>query len=104
MAVVADPEAVQFIAEHGGRVYVYADGAGMKHVKTNAPHDTSLQFEQIDGDGFQLFVECDLVAPETWTVVLRHLPLRHLDVLWDGGQPGPDTMPRTDPWELFRLL
>ena len=42
MAVVADPEAVAFIAEHGGRLYVYADGAGMKHVKTAPPHDASL--------------------------------------------------------------
>jgi hypothetical protein len=69
MAVVADPEAVRFIAEHGGRVYVYADRAGLKHVKTQVPDDTSLRFEQVDGDGFQLFVESDLVAPETWTVV-----------------------------------
>jgi hypothetical protein len=88
MAVDADPEAVRFIAEHGGRVWVYADGAGLKHVKTMAPDDTSLQFEEIDGDGFLLFVESDLVQPETWNVELRHFPHRHIDVLWDGHQPG----------------
>jgi hypothetical protein len=89
VSVVADPDAAQFIAEHGGRVWVYADGAGMKHVKTHVPHDLSLQFEQIDGDGFQLLVESDLMQPETWNVVLHHFPHRHVDVLWDGHQPGP---------------
>jgi hypothetical protein len=88
MTVVADPDAVRFIAEHGGRVYVYADRAGMKQVKTEAPHDPSLQFEQINGYGFQLFVETDIVRPETWNVKLRHLPHQHVDVLWDGRQPG----------------
>ncbi len=88
MAVEADPETVQFIAEHGGRVYVYAVGDGLKQVKTETPDDRSIQFEQIDGDGFQLFVESDLAQPETWNVVLRHFPHQHLDVLWDGQQPG----------------
>jgi len=88
VAVEADPEALGFIAEHGGRVYVYASAAGLKHVTTSAPDEPSLQFEQLDGDGFQLFVEADLVQPETWTVVLRHLPHHHVDVLWDGHQPG----------------
>jgi hypothetical protein len=93
VAVIADPEAVQFIAEHGGRVYVYADRGGMKRVKTMAPDDTSLQFEQIDGDGFQLFVESGLVQPETWWVEYRHFPHRHVDVLWDGHQPGGAVVP-----------
>jgi len=45
--VDADPEAVSFIAEHGGRLYVYADKAGLKHVKTEPPQDPSIRFEQI---------------------------------------------------------
>ena len=87
-------------------VWVYVVGDGLKQVKTSASDDTGMRFEQIDADGFQLFVESDLVQPETWTVVLRHLPHRHVDVLWDGGQPGPDTFPRRDLWDLgylFRL-
>ena len=95
MAVIADPEAVQFIAERGGRVYVYVVGDGLKQVKTEAPDDTGMRFEQFDGDGFQLFVAADLPQPEIWSVVLRRFPRRHLDVLWDGGQPG--YAPRIDP-------
>jgi hypothetical protein len=101
VSVVADPEAVQFIAEHGGRVYVYADKAGLKHVKTEAPDDTSLRFEQISGEGFQLFVESDLAQPETWTVKLRRFPHRHIDVLWDGHQPGPSG---TKGWNPLKAL
>jgi hypothetical protein len=93
VAVVADPDAVRFIAENGGRVWVYADRAGLKHVRTMAPEEASLQFEEVEGDGFLLFVESDLVQPETWWVELRHFPHRHIDVLWDGHQPGSSVGP-----------
>ncbi len=88
MAVEATPDALRFIAEHGGRVYVYTVGEGLKQVKTDAPDDPSIRFEQVNGDGFQLFVESDLEKPETWYVKLRHFPHTHLDVLWDGHEPG----------------
>jgi hypothetical protein len=89
VSVVADPEAVSFIVAHGGRLYVYADKAGVKHVKTEPPHDSSIRFEQIEADGFWMFVEDDLEPPNTWDVKFRRLPYRHVDVLWDGRQPGP---------------
>lgn len=88
MPVVADPEAVSFIAEHGGQLYVYADAAGLKHVKTQRPHDGSLQFEEIEADGFLMYVEADLDHPDVWNVKFHHLPCHHVDVLWDGRQPG----------------
>jgi hypothetical protein len=87
MAVVADREAVAFIAEHGGRLYVYADKAGMKHVKTEPPRDSSIGFNQIEADGFLLYVEDDIDPPHTWKVKFHHLPYHHVDVLWDGYQP-----------------
>ena len=88
MPVVADPEAVSFIAEHGGRLYVYADEAGLKHVKTEPPHEASIQFEQIEADGFLMYVGDDIVHPGVWNVKFHHLPYHHVDVLWDGYQPG----------------
>jgi hypothetical protein len=88
MAVIADPEAVAFIAENGGRTYVYADAADLKHVKTEPPRDTSITFKQIEADGFLLYVEDDIQEPHTWNVKFRHLPHHHVDVLWDGYQPG----------------
>jgi hypothetical protein len=88
--VVADPEAVSFIAERGGRLYVYADSAGLKHVKTEPPHDASIQFEQVEADGFVMYVEDDIQQPDTWNVKFHRLPYHHVDVLWDGHQPGPE--------------
>jgi hypothetical protein len=58
------PEAVTFIAERGGRLYVYADAAGLKHVKTEPPPDPSIRFEQIEADGFLMYVE-DGLDPRT---------------------------------------
>jgi hypothetical protein len=67
MAIVADPEAVSFTAQHGERLYVYADAAGLKHVRTERPHDSSIRFETIDADGFQMYVEDDIEPPEPGT-------------------------------------
>jgi hypothetical protein len=88
MAVVADRKAVSFIAKHGGRLYVFADKAEMKHVRTHPPHDPSIRFAEIEADGFVMYVEDDIVGPGSWNVKFHHLPYHHVDVLWDGQQPG----------------
>jgi len=88
VAIVADPQAVSFIADNGGRLYVYADASDLKHVKTAPPADAAIRFKQIEADGFTLYVEDDMVEPQTWTVVFHHLPWPHVDVLWEGRQPG----------------
>lgn len=93
MAVLADPDAVSFITERGGRLYVYADRAGMKHVRTEPPSDDSIRFEQIEAKGFVMYVEDDIDPPKTWNVKFYHLPYHHVDVLWDGHQPGPGAGP-----------
>lgn len=60
----------------------------MKHVKTEAPDDLSLRFGEVEADGFLMYIEDDIVRPETWNVKLHHLPYHHVDVLWDGHQSG----------------
>ena len=75
-------------------MYVYADKAGMKHVKTEPPHDPSIRFEEIEADGFLMYVEDDIVGPDTWNVKFHHVPYHHVpyhhvNVLWNGRQPGP---------------
>ena len=87
MAVEADPDAVVFIVEHGGRVYVWADAGGLKHVSTEAPN-REVRFDRLTASGFHLYVATDMTRPKTWNVKLRHIPWRHVDVLWDGDQPG----------------
>jgi hypothetical protein len=79
---------VAFIVEHGGRVYVWADASGLKHVATEAPEAHPASFDRITANGFALYVATDMMRPKTWNVELRHVPRRHIDVLWDGDQPG----------------
>jgi hypothetical protein len=88
VAVEAEPEAVAFVVEHGRRLYVWADGSGLKHVRTTPPDDSATSFEEVSAKGFRLFVATDIQKPKTWNVVFHHLPHRHVDVLWDGDQPG----------------
>jgi hypothetical protein len=89
VSVVADPEAVAFIASHGGCLYIYADPSGRKHASTDAPNDPAIRFAQIEANGFLMYVEKGTEQPETWTVTLSHLPHHHLDVLWDGHPEHP---------------
>jgi len=88
MAVVADPEAVSYIAARGGRLYVYADASGLKQVKTEPPSDPAIRFKQITAVSFLFYVEDDIEEPATWDVKFRHVPYHRVDVLWDGQQPG----------------
>ncbi len=86
---LVDPKAVSFIAEHGGSLHVYADASGRKHVTTEAPNDPSIRFEQIEADGFLMFVEVGIEHAQTWTVEFDHLPHPHLEVAWEGHPEHP---------------
>jgi hypothetical protein len=82
--VIADPKAVSLIAAHGGRLYVYADGSGQKHVQTEAPNDPSIRFTQIEADGFEMYVQEGIKHPEVWDVTFSRMPYHHVDVVWEG--------------------
>ena len=86
MSVVAESEAVSFISAHGGRLYVYGDASGPKHVETDPPDDPSVRFEEAkaEGLGFLLYIEADIPHPERWTVKFRRVPHHRVEVLWDG--------------------
>jgi hypothetical protein len=84
MLVVADPEAVSFIAAHGGRLYVCGDASGPKCVKAEPPDDPSVRFEQVAAAGFLMYVEAGIAPPERWTVKFRRVPHDRVEVLWDG--------------------
>ena len=94
--ILADDDVREFIAEHGGNVYVWADEAGLKHVHLSPPDDP-IEFESFDGDGFMLHQDVQIQAPsEEWKLVLRHLPLKHVDALWDGYEPGISPPPDSE--------
>ena len=89
MSVMAEPKAVSFIAERGGRLYVYTVGDGLKQVRTQPPGDPSIRFDQIvEAEGFVMYVEDALGRPDTRNVTFHRWPYPHVDVLWEGHQPG----------------
>jgi hypothetical protein len=85
--VVADPDAVEFVAEHGGEVFVWADDAGLKHVRVERP-DNDVSFRSVPASDLSLFVDREIDPPLEWKLVLRHFPHRHVDALYDGVSPG----------------
>jgi hypothetical protein len=90
--VSADEHARAFIEEHGGKVYVWASDAGLEHVATTCPTG-AIEFRSIDANGFTLHADTSIEQPAEWTVVLRHVPHKHIEVLWDGKSPGYGARP-----------
>jgi hypothetical protein len=95
MRILAEDDVRAFIAEHGGNVYVWADDAGLKHVHLSPP-EHPVEFESFDGDGLTLHQDVRIAAPsDEWKLVLRHIPHKHVDALWDGWEPGISSPPGT---------
>ncbi|MDP9285726.1 MAG: hypothetical protein M3P41_12375 [Actinomycetota bacterium] len=90
--VVADADVVDFISDHGGEVFVWADGAGLKHVRVERP-DNDVNFLSIPAEGFRLLVDSEIDPPTEWKIVLRHFPHGHVDALYDGVSPGDPPEP-----------
>lgn len=87
--VVANDETRKFVAEHGGKVYIWIHESGLKHVATHPPEDDPTDWDEIDGDGMTLFVDTEIQEPTShWRIVLKHFPLKHVDAIWDGWEPG----------------
>ena len=93
MRIIADEDVRAFVAEHGGNVYVWADDAGLKHVHLEPPGHP-VDFESFDAGGFTLHQDVSIAAPsDEWKLVLRHIPHKHVDALWDGWEPGISSPP-----------
>jgi hypothetical protein len=94
--ILAEDDVRAFIAEHGGNVYVWADDAGLKHVHLDPPQH-EVDFTSFDADGFTLHQDAGIQAPsDEWKLVLRHIPHKHVDALWDGWEPGVSSPPESE--------
>jgi hypothetical protein len=88
--IIAGEDVREFVAEHGGNVFVWADHAGLKHVAVHPP-DHPVEFETFEADGLTLHQDVGIADPTTeWKLVLRHVPYKHVDALWDAWEPGID--------------
>jgi hypothetical protein len=86
--IEASERAKEFIAEHGGNVYVWSDDSGFDHASTERP-DAEIDFTAIEADGFTFHQDATITAPDWWKVEFHHLPREHVTATWDGGHFGP---------------
>jgi hypothetical protein len=85
----ATPEAVAFIQDNGGRLFVWIDAASLKHVTLHPP-EQEVDFKQIPCDGFEFNVHVEIAEAVWWKVVLHRFPRHYVGALWNGSMP-PET-------------
>jgi hypothetical protein len=82
--------ALAFIAEHGGKLYVWSDEHDFGHAKL-APPKAPVEWVEYPEEGFTLYQDASIGDPDWWRIEFHHLPLPHLTAVWDGGRFGaPD--------------
>ena len=81
--VDADANAVAFIQERGGRLFVWASNAGIEH-ETTKPRE-GIDFVRLEGNGFELFVDPSIDEAHRWRLVYHRFPTPHVRALWNGG-------------------
>jgi hypothetical protein len=91
-------DAASEISDQGGRLYVWADGAGMKHVRYHPSEKVAeIEWMQLTADGIQVFVDPGIRPPAKWVIALRHIPHRHVAALYNGFVPGASGFGMTVP-------
>jgi hypothetical protein len=87
MRIEASEQVVDFVVEHGGKLYVWADDAEFGHASPHPP-DSSIEWAEHPADGFTLFQDTSIGEPDWWKLEFHHLPHRHVTAIWDGGLYG----------------
>ena len=88
MRVEASPEAIQFVQERGGRLYVSAKRARCCH-GTLTFLETSTQpgetpFRRVDTEGIELYLDARLGEPEELVIEARGRRRKHVHAYWEG--------------------
>ena len=87
MKIEATEHALEFIAEHGRKLYVWVDEADFGHASPTPPGD-EIDWVEYPEDGFTLYQDSSIGAPDWWRIEFHHLPRRHVTAIWDGGRFG----------------
>ena len=86
MEIEVTAEAVQYIAERGGQVYLWQEKVGgawfLDRVAFNDP-GPSVNFSNMDVSGLALLIASELDLPEVLKLAVRRFP-RGLRIEWDG--------------------
>lgn len=75
------PGVAEFLHERGGRLYVWVSETGIEH-ETTSPKP-NIDFVEVAGDEFTLYVDRSIEPPEHWRLVFHRLPRPHVRALWN---------------------
>lgn len=89
MRVVASEEAQRFVAEHGGRLYVWPSALACCHsvlrLESATEPKRDRDFRRVADEGFEVWAPVKLARlPSELHVDVGRFPRRHVEAYWDG--------------------
>lgn len=88
MRVVASEEAVAFVRERGGRLFLWPQRSGYCcpswRLKSSTEPDPDREFHRIPVEGFELYLPVRMREPEELELDVRRFPRPHVRGYWDG--------------------
>lgn len=87
LKIEASEKAIEYIVEHGGKLYIWADESDLGHASPRPPADP-IDWIEYPEEGFTLYQDASIGEPDWWRVEFHRLPLPHLTAIWDGGRFG----------------
>ena len=88
MRVEASSEAIEFVQEHGGKLYVWAKRARCCHGPLTFLETSSRpgerKFRRVDADGIELYLDARLGEPEELVIEAKGRRRKHVHAYWNG--------------------
>ena len=89
MRVVASKEAVAFVRERGGRLFLWPQRSGYCcpswRLRSSTEPAPDRKFRRVPTDGFELYLPRNLTRePEKLEIEVRRFPRRHVEGYWNG--------------------
>jgi hypothetical protein len=88
MRVEASPEAVGFVREHGGKLYVWAKRARCCHGSITYLETSSepgeRPYRRVDAEGIELYLDARLAEPEELVIETSGRRRKHVHAYWNG--------------------
>jgi hypothetical protein len=89
MRVVASPEAVAFVRERGGRLFVWPYRSGycgsVMRLRSSTEPAPDREFRRVPAAGFELYFPARMTRePAELEIDVRRFPRRRVEGYWDG--------------------
>jgi hypothetical protein len=89
MRVVASEEAVAFVRERGGRLFLWPQRTSYCcpnwRLRSSTEPDENREFRRVPTEGFELYLPRHMTRePEKLEIEVRRFPRRHVEGYWNG--------------------